>query len=187
MTDIVLIRHAATAWSGGPLPRAGGSAADAEGRDAATAMAARVAATIPTGVRIVTSPSLRARETAEIVAEAFDRRSRPVLEPDPRWAEVDVGDAEGLTFDGGGGAISDARAPARGRRDRDRLAGGRDCSRLPCPDRGSLGRGRRRRTADDRRLACGSDPSRDRARDGTSGIEIEFPAPAEVIHLEIDD
>jgi probable phosphoglycerate mutase len=44
---------------------------------------------------IVASPLRRARETAQIVAEAVDR---PV-ETDPRWMEMGFGSVEGLTFD----------------------------------------------------------------------------------------
>jgi len=98
MTTIILVRHGATAWSGarylgrGELPLSEG------GAEAVRTMAERMAPTLPDGVRIVTSPSIRARTTAEIIAAAMERETPIAIEIDPRWAEVDVGDAEGLTF-----------------------------------------------------------------------------------------
>jgi broad specificity phosphatase PhoE len=101
MTSVVLIRHAATAWSGSRYLGRTDLPLTPEGTDAARTMGAEIAATAPSAVRIVTSPSLRARQTAEIVAAAFapDTSGMPVaIETDARWAEQDVGDAEGLTF-----------------------------------------------------------------------------------------
>jgi broad specificity phosphatase PhoE len=51
---------------------------------------------VPPGVRIVTSPSRRAHDTAAILAA---RLAPAVIDVDERWLETDVGDAEGLTFD----------------------------------------------------------------------------------------
>jgi broad specificity phosphatase PhoE len=62
-------------------------------------MAERTAATAPAGIRIVSSPSVRTRETAAAVAAAVGRGTPVAIETDARWAEVDVGDAEGLTFE----------------------------------------------------------------------------------------
>jgi len=97
MTTIVLIRHAATAWSGHRYLGRKDMPLSAEGREAAGKMAEGLATTVPAGVRIVASPSSRARETAEIIAAALG--SPVAVETDPRWAEVDVGDAQGLTFE----------------------------------------------------------------------------------------
>jgi broad specificity phosphatase PhoE len=62
----------------------------------AQAVAADLAPILPLDVRIVTSPSRRAMSTADAIAA---RMSRPRVEVDDRWLEVDVGLAEGLTFD----------------------------------------------------------------------------------------
>jgi broad specificity phosphatase PhoE len=101
---IVLVRHAATAWSGVRYCGQGDPPLSAAGRRAAEAMAAGLAGMLPAGVRIVASPSRRAHDTAAIIAAAA---APSVLETDPRWMEADIGEVEGLTFD-----EIDARAPA---------------------------------------------------------------------------
>ena len=187
MTDIVLIRHGATAWSGVRYLGQGDLPLTPEGRDAATAMAARLAATIPTGVRIVSSPSTRAHETAEIVAAAFDRRSRPAVEPDPRWAEADVGDAEGLTF-----AEAEARFP---RLARQLLAAETE---IDWPAGETAAAFHARIAAAWAAVVDAGQPTIVVSHAGAIRLaialatgrpasEIEFPAPAEAIHLEIDD
>jgi broad specificity phosphatase PhoE len=96
MADVVLVRHAETAWSGRrycgrsdpPLSRAG--------RLAASRVAAGLVQALSPSARIVSSPSRRARETAASIAAAAG--IEPV-EIDERWREVDFGIAEGLTFD----------------------------------------------------------------------------------------
>lgn len=62
----------------------------------ATELAATIAPTLRAGVRIVSSPSRRARETATALALALAPTS---VEIDERWLEFDVGRAEGRTFD----------------------------------------------------------------------------------------
>jgi broad specificity phosphatase PhoE len=96
VTTIVLVRHAATAWSGRRYTGRGDPPLTAAGRRAAEALAGRLAATSPASTRIVTSPSRRAYETAAIVAA---RMAPIVLETDGRWLEADFGDFEGLTCD----------------------------------------------------------------------------------------
>jgi ribonuclease H / adenosylcobalamin/alpha-ribazole phosphatase len=95
-TTIVLVRHAATAWSGRRYAGRGDPPLTAAGRRSAQVLAGRLAATFPTARRIVTSPSRRAYETAAIVAA---RMAPIVLETDERWLEADFGDFEGRTFD----------------------------------------------------------------------------------------
>lgn len=46
--------------------------------------------------RLLVSPLVRARETADVVAAALP--GRPAIEIDPRLAEMDYGDWEGLTY-----------------------------------------------------------------------------------------
>ena len=104
MTTIVLIRHAATAWSGRRYSGRSDPPLSVAGRRAAEMLAVRLAATLPAGVRIVSSPSRRARETATILATAA---APAVLEIDARRMEADFGVADGLTFDD-----IEARSPA---------------------------------------------------------------------------
>jgi broad specificity phosphatase PhoE len=80
----------------------------AEGRSQATALAARLG---PIAFeRIVSSPLLRARQTAEAIAEVPSPTPRPAIESDPRLLEMDYGAWEGLTY-----AQIDARDAARRR------------------------------------------------------------------------
>jgi len=104
MTTIVLVRHAATAWSGSRYLGRTDLPLTPAGVEAARATAERLAATVPVGVRIVTSPSQRTHETALIVATALvsgagASRTPVAVETDPGWAEADVGAADGLTFE----------------------------------------------------------------------------------------
>ena len=95
MVDIVLFRHASTTWSGRrycgrsdpPLSRAG--------RAEAAALAERLATSLPSGTRLISSPSRRALATAEAIAVAGDFRA---IERDERWRETDFGLAEGRRF-----------------------------------------------------------------------------------------
>jgi broad specificity phosphatase PhoE len=95
VTELILVRHAATAWTGKrycgradpPLTRTGRAAAGRLGADLATTLDART--------RIVSSPSRRALQTATAIAVAAGLGP---LEIDPRWSEADVGIAEGRTF-----------------------------------------------------------------------------------------
>jgi broad specificity phosphatase PhoE len=104
VTTIVLIRHAATAWSGRRYSGRSDPPLSTAGRRAAETLAARLAVTLPAGVRIIASPSRRARETATILATAA---APAVLEIDARWMEADFGVADGLTFED-----IEARSPA---------------------------------------------------------------------------
>jgi broad specificity phosphatase PhoE len=49
--------------------------------------------------RIVASPLLRARQTAEAIAAAPGTAPRPEIETDPRLLEMDYGEWEGLTYE----------------------------------------------------------------------------------------
>ena len=104
MTTIVLIRHAATAWSGRRYSGRSDPPLSTAGLRAAETLAAQLAVTLPARVRIIASPSRRARETATILATAA---APAVLEIDARWMEADFGVADGLTFDD-----IEARSPA---------------------------------------------------------------------------
>ena len=97
MGDIILVRHAPTAWTGLRYCGRSDPPLDAGGRTAAARLAADLAASALPGTRIVTSPSRRARETAAAIADAAGITEVTV---DDRWREADFGIAEGLTFDG---------------------------------------------------------------------------------------
>jgi broad specificity phosphatase PhoE len=97
MTTIVLVRHAATTWSGRRFCGRADPPLSASGRAMAADLGAELAPRLPHDVRIVTSPSRRARVTAGAIARRL--APRPAIEVDDRWLETDVGLAEGLTFD----------------------------------------------------------------------------------------
>lgn len=96
MTDVVFVRHASTSWTGRRYCGRSDPPLDAAGLAAAGSLAAALAPTLAPDVLIVTSPALRARETAAALAAAvgFDE-----VEVDERWREADFGIAEGRTFD----------------------------------------------------------------------------------------
>jgi broad specificity phosphatase PhoE len=96
MDELVLVRHAETEWSGRrycgrtdlPLTTRGEAMARRLGRE--------IAGSLPRAVRIVSSPLLRARQTAVAIAAAAASDEVVV---DDRWAETDFGAAEGLTYE----------------------------------------------------------------------------------------
>ncbi len=96
MTEIVLVRHAATAWSG--VRYCGRS--DPPLSEVGTAQAARLGAelgpTLGSDWLVVSSPSRRSIATAAVIASAA---RLGVVEVDDRWREADVGVAEGRTYD----------------------------------------------------------------------------------------
>lgn len=96
MTTIVLVRHAATTWSGRRYCGRADPPLSAAGRAMAADLAVQLAPTLPPDVRVLSSPSRRARDTATAIA---GRLGLPPVEIDDRWQETDVGLAEGLTFD----------------------------------------------------------------------------------------
>jgi broad specificity phosphatase PhoE len=103
--EVLLVRHAATAWSGIRYSGRSDPWLSAEGRAHALALAEAVAAGLPADARvaIVSSPARRARQTARAIERAVRRRRDVRLQPglrlDPRWAEVDVGSVDGWTFE----------------------------------------------------------------------------------------
>ena len=70
----------------------------AAGVAAVALMAATLAPSLPPGLRIISSPSRRARGTARAIAGAAGIEDAEV-EVDERWLEADIGTAEGRTFD----------------------------------------------------------------------------------------
>ena len=96
MADVFLVRHADTAWTGRRYCGRTDPPLTDLGILAANRLAATLAPTLPMGIRIVSSPSRRARQTAEAIAAAVVPAS---IEIDARWAEVDFGIAEGVTYE----------------------------------------------------------------------------------------
>jgi broad specificity phosphatase PhoE len=96
VTEIILVRHAATAWSG---TRYCGRS-DPPLSEAGTAQAARLGAnlgpTLGSDWLVVSSPSQRSLTTAAAIASAAGLEGVGV---DDRWREADVGLAEGRTFE----------------------------------------------------------------------------------------
>ncbi len=96
MDELLFVRHAATLWSGRRYCGRSDPALSDAGNVAAARLAARLSSSLPSNIRIVSSPLLRARQTAGAIALAV---SGATLEIDDRWAETDFGIAEGLTYD----------------------------------------------------------------------------------------
>lgn len=96
MVEIVLVRHASTAWSGVRYCGVGDPPLSPTGLAEARSLAESLAADLPADTRIVTSPYRRAVATASTIA---DIARLPGVELDARWREADVGVAEGRTFD----------------------------------------------------------------------------------------
>jgi broad specificity phosphatase PhoE len=94
--DLIVVRHAPTAWSGRRYCGRSDPPLEAPGRAAAARLAADLVPTLPAGIRIVSSPLRRALETATAIADAVGSTAIIV---DDRWREADFGVAEGLTFD----------------------------------------------------------------------------------------
>lgn len=113
--EVVLVRHASTAWTGIRYCGRHDPWLDPAGRAAARQLAHRLAPTLAADVRIVASPLRRARQTALAIRAALvaagTRRGQPRIEIDARWIETDFGRVEGRTF----GEL-DARFPDLARR-----------------------------------------------------------------------
>ena len=101
---VLLIRHAATAWTGRRWCGRADPVLTAEGRDAARRLANDLAGELASprsprrhadgGIALLVSPARRARQTAAFI-EAVSRVAA-IVEPD--LVEVDVGVAEGLDW-----------------------------------------------------------------------------------------
>ena len=96
LTEVIFVRHGATSWSGRRYCGRSDPPLSADGRAAVAAVAAELAPALPPGVRFVTSPARRARQTAAVLAAAAGADH---IEVDERWREADFGLAEGRTFD----------------------------------------------------------------------------------------
>ncbi len=95
MTRVVLVRHAATAWSGVRFCGRTDLPLTECGRAQVGALAQRLAEARLTVATVRSSPACRALETARALADVLGAE----LESDARLREVDFGRAEGRTFD----------------------------------------------------------------------------------------
>ena len=107
MVQIILVRHASTAWSGVRYCGVSDPPLSPTGLAEARRLAESLAADLLVDTRIVTSPSRRAVATASTIA---DIARLPGVELDARWREADVGVAEGRTFDELSGIAPDVAA-----------------------------------------------------------------------------
>jgi len=96
MVEIILVRHAATSWSGVRYCGISDPPLSPTGLAYARRLAVSLSRDLPADVRVVSSPSRRAVATATAIVEAAHL---PGVELDARWREADVGIAEGRTFD----------------------------------------------------------------------------------------
>ena len=96
MPEIVLVRHAATAWSGIRYCGRSDPPLSEEGEAQAARLAADLGPTIQSDWLAISSPSLRSLATARAIASEAGVRT---VEVDDRWREADLGAAEGCTFD----------------------------------------------------------------------------------------
>ena len=96
MTEIVLVRHAATAWSGLRYCGRSDPPLSERGRADAARLATSLGSTLGAEWLVVSSASRRAVATAEAIASAAGVVR---VEVDDRWREADLGVAEGRTFD----------------------------------------------------------------------------------------
>ena len=96
MVEIILVRHAATSWSGVRYCGITDPPLSPTGLADARRLAVSLSRDLPADVRVVSSPSRRAVATATAILEAAHL---PGVELDARWREADVGIAEGRTFD----------------------------------------------------------------------------------------
>ena len=106
MVDVVIVRHASTAWSGVRYCGISDPPLSPTGLAEAGHLAERLARDLPAARRIVSSPSSRALATASAIGGAIGASD---VEIDPRWREADVGIAEGRTFDELAPAVAKAK------------------------------------------------------------------------------
>jgi broad specificity phosphatase PhoE len=96
VVEIVLVRHASTAWSGRRYCGRSDPPLSPAGWTEALALAGYLAPSLTPETRLISSPSRRALATAEAIAAVGDFRR---IERDERWQEIDFGLAEGRSFE----------------------------------------------------------------------------------------
>ena len=94
MSDLVLVRHAATEWSGLRLCGRTDPSLSSAGRAQLAPLCERVRGMALRDRTVLSSPARRALETARAIAEAIGADVRV----DDRLQEADLGRADGMTF-----------------------------------------------------------------------------------------
>jgi ribonuclease H / adenosylcobalamin/alpha-ribazole phosphatase len=105
-TTLLLVRHASTEWTASRRVCGGDDAGPAlsdegveEARRLAKALAAgELAALVPEPVAVVSSPQLRARQTADVLAAGLPGMPDPAVTEDDAWGELRFGAWHGLTY-----------------------------------------------------------------------------------------
>ncbi len=95
MSELWLVRHGSTAWTGRRWCGTTDLPLDATGRRQAASLARALAGMLAVPVTLIASPQARAIQTAEKVAKSL----RCDYRVDPRLREIDFGVAEGLSWD----------------------------------------------------------------------------------------
>jgi broad specificity phosphatase PhoE len=95
VAEVILVRHATTSWTGRRYCGRSDPPLDRAGRAMAASLATELAPGLAGSTRIVSSPARRALATAAAIAAAAGLGP---VEVDARWAEADVGIADGRTF-----------------------------------------------------------------------------------------
>lgn len=96
MAELLLVRHAATDWTGLRYCGSSDPLLSPAGLASARRLARQLATSVRPGTLFVSSPLRRARQTAEALLEGVPGAT---LRFDDRWSETDFGVAEGLTYD----------------------------------------------------------------------------------------
>jgi probable phosphoglycerate mutase len=99
MTEVWLVRHASTAWTGTRWCGRSDPPLTGAGEGDAAALAARLAPMVGPGAIILSSPVQRALATASAIADARRMAGEPAVAVDDDLQEVDFGWVDGLTFD----------------------------------------------------------------------------------------
>ena len=104
-TTLLLVRHASTEWTASRRVCGGddgGPALSDAGLDEARRLAKALGTgelwALPGPVAVVSSPQLRARQTADVLAAALPGRPDPPVTEDAAWGELRFGAWHGLTY-----------------------------------------------------------------------------------------
>jgi probable phosphoglycerate mutase len=104
-TTLLLVRHASTEWTASRRVCGGDDAGPAlsdagveEARRLAKALGSELAALAPEPVAVVSSPQVRARQTADVLAAGLPGLPDPAVTEDDAWGELCFGAWHGLTY-----------------------------------------------------------------------------------------
>jgi broad specificity phosphatase PhoE len=104
-TTLLLVRHASTEWTASRRVCGGDDAGPAlsdagveEARRLAKAIGSGDLGAVPEPVAVVSSPQLRARQTADVLAAGLTGLPDPAVTEDVAWGELRFGAWHGLTY-----------------------------------------------------------------------------------------